>query len=401
MATKRVQLTITDQRFFDDAQNKREAVRVWSLPWKLPYWIEKWDAQNGRARVWVKVPKIPANSSVDLYIYYGNPVAQSESDGKVVFEFFDDFEDGDISDWAGTAYLGTTAYEGSYSIKMVDTSTSERYNARKDANLNMDKYYFVTYGYVESGGNYRTVVGLYNLDGNIIAQAGFGDDGVSRLRADGGAGLIRGPNYSKQKWYKFEIWGDSSKWNLRVYDDVGNLVWEVTDISYQNTYNGIGGIELSTGALETVTAHFDSMIICKYADQDPIVTVGEEEESDVPGWLYRRKITIHNPNDYDLHHFQVAIDLDGSNFDFTKANADGSDIRITYASARYSLPYYIETWDTSTPQAVIWVGIDSETRFFVELDPNNTTDESDPTVMDLPEATNYTLAKFERYVGGG
>jgi len=33
----------------------------------------------------------------------------------------------------------------------------------------------------------------------------------------------------------------------------------------------------------------------------------------------------------------------------------------------------------------------------VELNPNNTTDESDPSVMDLPEATNYTLSKFEKY----
>jgi len=57
----------------------------------LPYWIEEWDAVNKRAKVWVKVPTIPANSSVEIWMYYGNPKFPSASDGGATFDFFDDF----------------------------------------------------------------------------------------------------------------------------------------------------------------------------------------------------------------------------------------------------------------------------------------------------------------------
>ena len=39
----------------------------------------------------MKVPSIPANSSVEIWMYYGNPELASASDADAVFEFFDDF----------------------------------------------------------------------------------------------------------------------------------------------------------------------------------------------------------------------------------------------------------------------------------------------------------------------
>jgi len=74
----------------------------------LPYWIEKWDNVSEEAVIWVKVPSIPANGSVTIYMYYGNPSAVSESDGEAVFEFFDDFEDGDSIDTSKWGQSGGT-----------------------------------------------------------------------------------------------------------------------------------------------------------------------------------------------------------------------------------------------------------------------------------------------------
>ncbi|RLI75975.1 hypothetical protein DRO97_01950 [Archaeoglobales archaeon] len=61
---------------------------------ELSYWIEEWDSANEYAIVWVKIPSIPASSSIDIYMYYGDSQTQSESDGAATFEFFDDFENG-------------------------------------------------------------------------------------------------------------------------------------------------------------------------------------------------------------------------------------------------------------------------------------------------------------------
>lgn len=59
----------------------------------LDYWIEEWNATAKRAKIWVKVPHIPANSSTKIYMYYGNASAKSLSNGSKVFPLFDDFED--------------------------------------------------------------------------------------------------------------------------------------------------------------------------------------------------------------------------------------------------------------------------------------------------------------------
>ncbi len=59
----------------------------------LSYWVESWGEES--AIVWVKIPEIPASSTVTIYMYYGNPNAKYEGDPKSVFTFYDDVESGE------------------------------------------------------------------------------------------------------------------------------------------------------------------------------------------------------------------------------------------------------------------------------------------------------------------
>ena len=54
----------------------------------MPYWIQ--ETGTNYAIVWVKVPSIPT-SGTQMYLYYGNPIATSQSNGDATFLFFDDF----------------------------------------------------------------------------------------------------------------------------------------------------------------------------------------------------------------------------------------------------------------------------------------------------------------------
>ena len=74
------------------------------------------------------------------------------------------------------------------------------------------------------------------------------------------------------------------------------------------------------------------------------------------GWSYWRKITITNPGG-DLTDYQIRIELDGSNFDFSHAKSDGSDIRFYDSDGVTPLSYWIEEWDDD--HAVIWVKVPS------------------------------------------
>jgi len=57
---------------------------------KLPYWIELWNPQ-GESWIWVKVDYLPVGET-DIFMYYGNPKAESEEAPEEVFEFFDHFD---------------------------------------------------------------------------------------------------------------------------------------------------------------------------------------------------------------------------------------------------------------------------------------------------------------------
>ena len=59
---------------------------------ELSYWIESWDYSGKSAKIWVKVPKIPANGETRITMRYGNPGASSQSDGDATFNIFEDFD---------------------------------------------------------------------------------------------------------------------------------------------------------------------------------------------------------------------------------------------------------------------------------------------------------------------
>jgi len=83
---------------------------------QIPFWIESWNTGTQEAIIWVKVPSIPTVGTT-IYLYYGNPVATSSSNGTNTFEFFDDFNSGSntLGYWSGF-----TAHDWKYSMHMQE-----------------------------------------------------------------------------------------------------------------------------------------------------------------------------------------------------------------------------------------------------------------------------------------
>ena len=62
----------------------------------LSHWIESINTTPNpdEATVWVKLKDVvTAPTSIDIYMYYGNPYVSSTSNGNNTFEFFDDFNE--------------------------------------------------------------------------------------------------------------------------------------------------------------------------------------------------------------------------------------------------------------------------------------------------------------------
>jgi hypothetical protein len=86
----------------------------------LSYQIEEWDSVNGKAAVWVKIPRIAANARQEIKMYFGKTGATSESSGNAVFSASNGYASvhhlGDtLADEIGTTTptnSGTTATNG-------------------------------------------------------------------------------------------------------------------------------------------------------------------------------------------------------------------------------------------------------------------------------------------------
>jgi uncharacterized repeat protein (TIGR01451 family) len=84
-------------------------------------------------------------------------------------------------------------------------------------------------------------------------------------------------------------------------------------------------------------------------------------------WKYRSPVVINS--EVSLPWYQVLITLNSNNFDFNKAQNDGSDIRFTHSDGTTELNYWIESWNSLNELAYIWVRVPAlsqgETRIYL------------------------------------
>jgi hypothetical protein len=115
-------------------------------------------------------------------------------------------------------------------------------------------------------------------------------------------------------------------------------------------------------------------------------------------WLNSRRIFL-NTTDSGAHvavsitHFPVLVRLSSSNFDFSTANSDGSDIFFV-KSDNTPMPYQIERWDHNLQVAEIWVKVDTiygnnKTQYFTMLWGN----------PDIPKTSANSSLVFDTTLG--
>lgn len=87
----------------------------------LNYWVESINA--GTATVWVKVNLLAASADTNIFLYYSNSGATSQSNGTSTFSFFDDFDENGINGWVGSEELVDHVEETGNQHQLVNTST--------------------------------------------------------------------------------------------------------------------------------------------------------------------------------------------------------------------------------------------------------------------------------------
>lgn len=302
-----------DLRFFDEAGNK------------LSYWLEKWDEVNKQAVVWVKVKLIKANSSITIYMYYGNTAAQSESDGNAVFEFFDDFEGTslDTSKWEAFASGGNYSVANSYVTLspvpnqtnavalrsnvqfvndiIVEAKVNPTSNTYYDMGLILNKNILTNSWHLTETDNLG-----YSLEAQTVTETDYGYHLVKRISGSRTAltPLIGGGQTLQEIIYQFAYLSDGTLIGQVIFLD--GTIWatlQATDTTYLNDnkyiviwqgeyYQGWGG-----------PSSWDWVRTRKYADTEPSASFGAEEYGLVKGYttIQVEHILIEHAGIKDIH----------------------------------------------------------------------------------------------------
>lgn len=245
---------------------------------ELPHWRESYITSTS-ATFWVKVPSIPTGAKT-IYMYYGNAGASSASDGDATFEFFDDFEDGDISDWFqyGSGRVQIANDGGNFVLlKTAYNDTSGGYSLFNNGALSNFEVVFRTKRINENGGaqnRYGIENGSFNGYGPRMADFNSLPAAFAIERRAGGSGSnLVSKNTSAYQWdtwmtVKFRRYGSTLEFEL--YNSSGSLVESIsTSNSLYNSFDRFvvhGGYDFYT----------DDIRVRQYVSTEPTTSIGSE-----------------------------------------------------------------------------------------------------------------------------
>ena len=264
---------------FSHANSDGSDIRFYDGGNLYPYWIEKWDSSNQEAKIWVKVPSIPASSSTSFYMYYGNPDVASVSNGEDTFEFFDDFDTADY-----TIIRGNSSQVSVSDSKLRIDATSG-YSSLDDIIVELNKE-------VSISDNFRTEGKIYlekpdEWIGWIIETSGQGYACGWYGWAGSEGSIERWDGWNNQVLLEQEIshyvasqgstqilrW-DYINGTLKLWDtDLSSVIATHSD----TTYNSFSKVAIR--CYKNSIWQVDWILVRKYTDPEPSVSVGDEETS--------------------------------------------------------------------------------------------------------------------------
>jgi len=381
------------------------------------YWIEKWD-WGQEAKIWVRIPTISPGEETKFFIYYGNPEAESESNGELTFLLF--FDDGEAhSDGESVTTGGWTVEGGTYEYddSKACAGTMSIYGKSKSnrayhdfTNPSADGSAILEFDMYDNGGTYGAVYFSDQSDTDTIMLGYFNSHSTTYYCMEYGSGYISLTDVPTRSvgWHHFKM--------------------EVKpDGSAEFTVDGVkSSITAPAGELETAErvsirnygnskTWWDNIRIRKYVDPEPTTELGHvdslitnyefpfefefeathsgkytylmKDKSDVsPFLLFATNSSVNSELDIDLWFTSASYPVQAPPFPFQCANAvyvrndsnetlydvpislhlvpqrfdygccasDGSNLKFVSSDYSENLPFWIEEWNYEGDSKV-WV----------------------------------------------
>lgn len=315
----------------------------------LPYWIEKWN-DDGDSSIWINVETAGTKT---LIMLFGNNEAESISNGDDTFIFFDDFNDGIYTDkWDIFGANGT--YEESGGLihidgnwigpglgfgslrakKTIQAPFVVEWSARLNSGL------VTTLSFANSSAlfdaqivnNRFDIRSAYDLGGpwpGKTLNCGINNGSMFHFRGTACNNtwkLERGMNLE-------EIYRSDT---LTMDATIGNQSYEMVMIAHE---------------LQSSKSSWDFVRVRKHSDHNITATIVYNDF--IENWRYSNNISLSNSTDVDQ--YQVLLEFNDNNFNYSRARNLGQDIRF-YDHEMNKLPYWIEKWN-DLGNTKIWIKV--------------------------------------------
>ncbi len=247
---------------------------------ELDHWIEE-KIDGEWCAIWIEFDDVSTGSARQAWMYYGNVLASSNSDGTETFLVWDDFEDGtlDASQWVDVSTAPASVSEGSGYATLANDGAHRGYlrtlntmplnvEIMLEANVVNENGQFYTYmqwdgthtgSFDRVTGNYIRVKDAFAGSQNLIAVV---SDEVTEVGFP--TSIIRPYDFNSYRINRYE--GDYEYW---LNDDM--IISGYNETALPARYIGFSGRET------IVSSRIDNVIIRNYASPEPAYTLGVEE----------------------------------------------------------------------------------------------------------------------------
>jgi hypothetical protein len=207
-------------------------------------------------------------------------------------------------------------------------------------------YIFFGYGGIGSDDINAASANVTINGSSTNANFGWDVSDIGDVNGDGKDDIIIGaPGYSSDKGRAYIFYGRTD-WS--GVDDAENdadviITGESSNDNFSMSVSGAGDVDNN---------NYDDVIIGA-----PYYGSGGGTGWWDGDWSYRKKLTFNNADQNEaMVNFPVLVNLSSSNFDYSKAESDGTDLRFVDADNTTELKYHIEDWDSSG-NSYVWVNV--------------------------------------------
>jgi len=351
----------------------------------LPYWIES-GAGTSSTVIWVKVKEIPANGTATIYMYYGNENATSKSNGEVVFEFFDDFEDGTLDTTKWNVLAGTVTEENS--MLSIQYDGNGRAKVLANYNLPVSEIVEVRVSYTTLDTSSSDWFGLsFSLNSDGSVNTGHAEWGIlAYWRQNGNVEYVDGTNSGL-------LFTETH--SSEDFFSAGMIDTTVLYVATQNNKKDATTVTLGTSNYFQLSCYYTSVNIdwvCvrKYASSEPTTSLGTEEDN--PDYI-EPLITF----DAIITGSYNNTDTDGISGKYIELTGGTLEIenfdKLTFSNG-ITLSFYLNT--TNSDETIITTG---NNNFSVSLNTGNVSisfTDSTSTTYNLTSSTQVNDGNWHR-----